>query len=83
MGLGHPGILLFVADPRTSPPADTMLLKDICADGNRTKVKRERIISKGRTPSSQIFEFNIVLQPKELGLLGEMAESRPGREDAR
>ena len=73
MGLEHPGILLFVADPRTNPPADTILLKDICTDGNGTKIKRESIISKVRRPSSQISKYNIVLQPKELGLLGETA----------
>ena len=39
MGLEHPGILLFVADPRTNPPADTILLKDICTDGNGTKMR--------------------------------------------
>ena len=48
MGLEHPGILLFSADPRTNPLADTMLLKDISSDGNSTKIKRERIISKSQ-----------------------------------
>lgn len=57
MGLGHHGILLFMADPRASPPADTMLLKDIGADGNRTKVKRERIISKSQ--DTQLPDFRV------------------------
>ena len=56
------------------------MLKDVCTDGNSTKKNRELIVSKVRTPSSQISVANVILQYK-VGPLGEMADSRSGRED--